>query len=42
MNHGIHVISEKVFTSVNLLPNIFERKNKSEYNNGFCLNSPAL
>jgi hypothetical protein len=42
MNHGNHVISEEVFTSMNLLPKIFERKNKSEYNSGFCLNLPAL
>jgi hypothetical protein len=42
MNHGKHVISKEVFTSVNLLPKIFERKNKSECNRGFCLNLPAL
>jgi hypothetical protein len=42
MNQGNHVISEEVFTSVNLLPKIFKRKNKSEYNIGFCLNLPAL
>jgi hypothetical protein len=29
MNHENHVISEEVFTSVNLLPKIFERKIKA-------------
>jgi hypothetical protein len=38
MNHVKHVISEKVFTYVNLLLKIFRRKNKSECNNGFHLN----
>jgi hypothetical protein len=42
MNNGNHVISEKVFTSMNLLPKIFERNNKNEYNRGFCLNLHAL
>jgi hypothetical protein len=42
MNHGKHVISEEVFMYVNLLLKIFEIKNKSEYNNGFFLNFPAL
>jgi hypothetical protein len=28
--------------TVNLLPKIFERKNKSEYNDGFCLNLLAF
>ncbi len=42
MNHENHVISEEVFTSVNLLSKIFERKNKIEYNSGFYLNLPAL
>jgi hypothetical protein len=42
MNHGKYLISEEVFTSMNFLPKIFTGKNKSEYNNGFCLNLPAL
>jgi hypothetical protein len=42
MNHGKHVISKEVSTSVNLLPNIFERKNKSEYKSSFYLNLPVL
>jgi hypothetical protein len=42
MNHKKHVIAKKVFMSVNLLPKIFERKNKSEYNNDFCLNLSVL
>jgi hypothetical protein len=42
MNHGKHVISEEVSTSANLLSKIFERKNKIEYNSGFCLNLPAI
>jgi hypothetical protein len=42
MNNGKHVIYEEVFMYVNLLPKIFERKNKSEYNSGFCLNLPVL
>jgi hypothetical protein len=42
MNHGKIVISEEVFRSVNLLPKIFERKNKSEFNSVFCLNLPVL
>jgi hypothetical protein len=33
-----HVIPEQVFTYVNLLPKIFGRKNKFEYNSDFCLN----
>jgi hypothetical protein len=37
-----HVISEEVFTFVNLLPKIFEKKNKSEYNSGFYLKLPTL
>jgi hypothetical protein len=37
MNHEKHVIPEEVFTSVNLLPKIFVRRNKIEYNNGFGL-----
>jgi hypothetical protein len=37
MNHGKHVIPDKVSTSTNLLPKIFGRKNKIEYNSGFCL-----
>jgi hypothetical protein len=32
MNSKKHVILEEVFTSVNVLSKIFERKNKSEYN----------
>jgi hypothetical protein len=35
VNHVKHVISKEVSMSVNLLPKIFERKNKSEYNRGF-------
>jgi hypothetical protein len=42
MNHGKHVISEEVFMSMNLLPKIFKRKNKSEYNSGFYLNLLVL
>jgi hypothetical protein len=42
MNHGKHVIPKEDSMSVNLLPKIFGTKNKSEYNNGFCLNLPAV
>jgi hypothetical protein len=42
MNHGNHVISEEVFTSVNFLPKIFERKNKNGYISSLYLNLPAL
>jgi hypothetical protein len=42
MNHGKHVISEEVYTFVNLLPKIFKRKNKSKYNGSFCLNLLVL
>jgi hypothetical protein len=42
MNHGKHVTPEEVFTSVNLLPKIFRRKHKIEYNSGFYLNLSAV
>jgi hypothetical protein len=38
MNHGKYVMPDKVSTSANLLPKIFGRKNKIEYNSGFYLN----
>jgi hypothetical protein len=41
MNHEKPVIHEEVSTSSNLLPKIFGRKNKIEYNSSFSLNLQA-